>query len=443
MAKKKKKNRPGSRKGGRKPKNPDGSYRPAGPGERRYTSARCKEIAVRVDKYRGPWPPAGPPELYLKPQGQGGWGIPGTDGWSGADGWTKPACKRWRAEQEEFDRTGVRYRNRTPNPRNGYKYLGWDPEKAETHPPDDDVENRRPGEGEGGDEEDDDDEEEQGEDDEEEEQGEEEEEGDDNEEEGEEQEDDAEEEEGEEDDEAEGEDDENDQEEDSAERREREKLWDAPEDSEHFDEVQEEGRQGLHRGPSIHGPPVKAYGHLKKGRGKAQQAPPVKPKGPRLPAVSPSAKAKAFGNKTSGAKGRGKEKRKPIVWVKRKASPPKAQRREPPPPPPAAAERPPAVAAPPAKKQKARRPPEAEERSPPPRREREPSPPPRRTEYASQSSSSSDQVNQIFDDTVRASAHSLADVHRKTFGSGSLTRSEVLEIVDVFREALEKEAARR
>ena len=61
----------------------------------------------------------------------------------------------------------------------------------------------------------------------------------------------------------------------------------------------------------------------------------------------------------------------------------------------------------------------------------------------SQSSSSSDQVNQIFDDTVRASAHSLADVHRKTFGSGSLTRTEVLEIVDVFRKALEKETAGR
>ena len=187
MAKKKKKNRPGSRKGGRKPKNPDGSYRPAGPGERRYTSARCKEIAVRVDKYRGPWPPAGPPELYLASPGSGGWGIPGTDGWTGADGWTKPACKRWRAEQEEFDRTGVRYRNRTPNPKNGYKYLGWDPEKAETHPPDDDVEDRRPGEGEGDDEEDDDDDEEEQGEDEEEEQGEDEEEGEDDEEEGEDQ----------------------------------------------------------------------------------------------------------------------------------------------------------------------------------------------------------------------------------------------------------------
>ena len=166
----KKKNRPGShkkkKKKGNKPRNPDGSYRPAGPGERVYTSKRNKEIAVRVYNYSGPWPPAGPVELYLGNPGAGGWGIPGVDGWTGQNGWTKPACKKWRAEQEEFDRTGVRYRNRTPSPKNGYLYLGYDPDKLESHPPDEQTEDENEeDDGDGEEEEEDEGEEEQEDDD--------------------------------------------------------------------------------------------------------------------------------------------------------------------------------------------------------------------------------------------------------------------------------------
>ena len=45
---------------------------------------------------------------------------------------------------------------------------------------------------------------------------------------------------------------------------------------------------------------------------------------------------------------------------------------------------------------------------------------------------------QVFVDAVKASATSLADLHRSTFGAGSVDRRAVLEVTDLFREAFEK-----
>ena len=45
---------------------------------------------------------------------------------------------------------------------------------------------------------------------------------------------------------------------------------------------------------------------------------------------------------------------------------------------------------------------------------------------------------QVFSDAVKASATSLADLHRATFGAGSVDRRAVFEVTDLFREAFEK-----
>ena len=385
-----KKNRPGSQKKKarrNKPRNPDGSYRPAGPGERVYTSKRNKEIAVRVHNYSGPWPPAGPVELYLGNPGAGGWGIPGVDGWTGQNGWTKPACKRWRAEQEEFDRTGVRYRNRTPSPKNGYLYLGYDPDKLESHPPDEQTEDEN--------EEDDGDGEEEEED------------------EGEEEEEDDDDQEGpidEEEDEEEEEDDQGEEEDDDEDGGDGDKAaWDALEQEE--DEDDQDDRSG-----------------------RQQRRAPLR--GPRQPSTPPPArpKAKAQGAKAQGAKDQGKAAsrgpgkwRKPIVWVKKKGQFPVPRRQ------------------PPSGRAVARLTPAQEQAAAgrraaarlTPAQEQAAADPPAKKQRRTQS------VGQVFQDTVRASAQSLAEVHRKTFGKDPLTRTEALQIVDVFREALDKEVARR
>ena len=402
-----KKNRPGSQKKKarrNKPRNPDGSYRPAGPGERVYTSKRNKEIAVRVHGYRGPWPPAGPVELYLGNPGAGGWGIPGRDGWTGPDGWSKPACRRWRSEQEAFDREGVRYRNRTPSPKNGYLYLGHDPDKIESHPPDYETEDEfeeDDGEGEG-------EEEDQGED-------EEEDDGDGEEEDEEEQ--------GEEDDDEDNEDGGDDDKD----------AWDALEKEENEepgspDQDDRDGRQQQRRAPL---------------------------RGPREPSKPPPAKpkAKAQGAKAQGAKDQGKADprgpgrwRQPQVWGKKKQQfPPPSAR--------ATARRAPAEdqAAPSSGRAVARLTPAQEQANaeargrravarltPGPGDQAAVDPPAKKRRALSPTS----RVGQLFQDTVRASAKSLADVHRRTYGEGKLTHPEALQIVDLFRESLDEEVAR-
>ena len=64
------------KKSGGKPTYPDGSYRPAGPGERNSFGKSNKKLA-RKQGYAGPWPPASPLWEYLI-----SWGEAGKDGWT-------------------------------------------------------------------------------------------------------------------------------------------------------------------------------------------------------------------------------------------------------------------------------------------------------------------------------------------------------------------------
>ena len=130
------------RRRGRKPTNADGSYRPAGPGERNSFGESNRKLA-RKQGYEGPWPPGGPLWEWLI-----SWGEYGKDGWQGADCWDEdahPELKDWRDKQKAWDREGKRYRNRGP------EYLGWREKEEGGHSPDEDG-------GDGGDGEEDDDE---------------------------------------------------------------------------------------------------------------------------------------------------------------------------------------------------------------------------------------------------------------------------------------------